>query len=108
MIEIGPRLFPPLDREAARRRALPQPRDLREDVPHPVAVLAPATELGERALVDAFLGCDEAIEIEGGRCGHARSVIDAVRTVTPKQARRATATCGAGRLVLDSSPSGPT
>jgi glucokinase len=39
--------------------------ELREDEPHPVAVLGAGTKLGKSGLVDALLGVEEALKIAG-------------------------------------------
>jgi hypothetical protein len=49
---------------------MPEAGELREDEPHPVALLPAALQLGKHARVDRFLRIEEALEIEG--IGHGR------------------------------------
>ena len=51
------------DRVEPRHLALPEPGDLREHEPHPVAGLAAGAQLGHDARVHALLGRDEALEV---------------------------------------------
>jgi hypothetical protein len=65
VLKIGARFFEGGDSIILRGRAEPKPTELRKDEPHPVALLRPADELGERGLINAVLGIDEALEIVG-------------------------------------------
>src|SRR3546814_1639458 len=62
MREIGARFCRVRDRIALRHCAPPEPRELREDVPHPVRALGAEPEFGERARIDLLLGGNETLQ----------------------------------------------
>ena len=68
MGEIGPRLVQRGDGEMDRRRALAQSGDLREDEPHPVALLASGAKLFAGLRIGTLLRVDEPLQVE--RVGH--------------------------------------
>ena len=49
---------------------LAEAAQLREDVPHPVRLLAPGAHFRQRAFVAALLGIHEALEVVGVGGGH--------------------------------------
>jgi hypothetical protein len=53
---------------------MPEAGELREDEPHPVALLPAALQLGKHARVDRFLRIEEALEIEGSVMARAHSM----------------------------------
>ncbi len=57
-------LLPALDRIEPGCRAGPKPRELREDVPHPVRPLPAAPDLGKRPRVIVRLGLHESVQVE--------------------------------------------
>src|SRR3546814_4294157 len=59
MREIGARFCRVHDRIALRHCAPPEPRELREDVPHPVRALGAEPDFGERARIDLLLRSEE-------------------------------------------------
>ena len=65
MREIGGGFINRLDREALRGAAVPEAGDLREDEPHPMALLVAGAELAANIGVNRFLRIDEALEIKG-------------------------------------------
>ena len=64
MGEIGPGFVDRADGVILCRRASTQPRDLREDEPHPVALFLPGSDFGEGGLEYAGLCFDEALQLE--------------------------------------------
>src|SRR5690606_5295329 len=67
MVEIGARLDQVGDGVEPRGGASSEPRDLREDEPHPVAALGAGPQLAERLVVDAALRLDETGEVSRRR-----------------------------------------
>jgi hypothetical protein len=65
MREVGPRLVEVGDRVHLRQPAVAESGDLREDEPHPVALLAAGPQLVERLEVGVVvvLRLDEALEV---------------------------------------------
>jgi hypothetical protein len=64
MAKIGDGFFPRGDREAMGHRAMSKSGKLREDEPHPVALLLTATQFGNDSRVDRLLRIEETLEIE--------------------------------------------
>ena len=69
MLEIGAGLLQRCDGIELRGGAAAETGELRENEPHPVALLRACAELGESGLEAALLGVDEALKIVG--IGHA-------------------------------------
>jgi len=69
---------------ALRRERL----QLREDEPHPVAALAAGGELARTCGIDAALGVDEALQVEGDRSSRAgrRAAASAEKEERPRSA----------------------
>src|SRR5438552_9568859 len=65
MLEIGARLLERGDAIILSGRAEPEACELREDEPHPVALLGSGLELGEGGVDDALLGIEKTLEIVG-------------------------------------------
>ena len=65
MAKIGNGFFARGDREAMGHRAMSESGKLREDEPHPVALLLAAAQFGNDPRVDRRLCIEEALEIEG-------------------------------------------
>src|SRR3546814_16423448 len=61
MREIGARFCRVRDRIALRHCAPPEPRELREDVPHPVRALGADADCGERPRIDLRPGGTETL-----------------------------------------------
>src|SRR5450631_584816 len=61
------------DGEPLRHRAVPESGKLREDEPHPVALLLTAPQFGKDPRVEGRLGVEEALEIEG--IGHGAGLV---------------------------------
>src|SRR4051794_32008993 len=72
MAEVRLRLLKALDRVALRRLAGTEPRELREDVPHPMCPLPAATDFPQGLFVDGLLRVDEARQIKGVLGTHGR------------------------------------
>ena len=69
MAKIGHGLFPRSDCEALGHRAISESGNLREDKPHPVALLLAAAQFAYDPRVDWPLRIKEALKIEGVRHG---------------------------------------
>ena len=63
MRQVGARLSERFDGIALRHGARPKAAQLREDEPHPVALLVPGGELGAYLAEHRILCCDEAAEV---------------------------------------------
>ena len=69
MSEIGARLIERDDAKVLSGRTSAEAAELREDEPHPVALLRSGAKLTKRGFVHAVLGGNETLEVE--RIGHA-------------------------------------
>src|SRR5690606_4016587 len=63
MPQVGERLVAIGDGVALGPGAMAQTRDLREDEPHPVALLVPRLQFRQGARVEGVLGIDEALQV---------------------------------------------
>src|SRR3954454_631828 len=71
MLDIGMRLIDSRDGIQKRGGAAAEASELRENEPHPVALLRSGAELSQGDFEDAMLGIDEALKVVRIGSGHA-------------------------------------